>query len=159
MEPIAPGSVPPARVKVTVSAHVLIVDRPVDGAEGVKVLLARLAYKDHRGRKWSFPGGYVDQGEEIEQALRREVSEEIDLDLRAFRHVATVPVLRSECPNIGFIYLCEGWSGSPVIKSHEILETAWVDEATFWRLEREGHLAYPQMRDQMSCLGWRCGTP
>lgn len=31
---------------------------------------------------WSFPGGYVNRGEEVEEAARREVKEETNLDVR-----------------------------------------------------------------------------
>ncbi|MBF0126255.1 MAG: NUDIX hydrolase [Magnetococcales bacterium] len=146
------------RVKATVSAHVLIVERPPSRrpeGEGARILLVRLAYKDHRWSKWSFPGGYVDQGETLEQALKREVVEEIGLQLFTCERVEAVPMLQSECPNIGFIYLCEEWTGEPAIKSREILETAWVDELSFRRMDQEGQLAYPQMRHQTGSLGWR----
>ncbi|MBF0191803.1 MAG: NUDIX hydrolase [Magnetococcales bacterium] len=147
--------IPAARFKVTVSAHVLIVDRPVKPEDRVKLLLAKLAYTDHRANKWSFPGGFVDQGEGLEGALKREVSEEIGLELLQCRYLETVPLLLVESPNIGFIFLCDSWNGTPQVRSREILETCWVDEETFWRLDREGQLAYPQMRTQTGCLGWQ----
>ncbi|MBF0212044.1 MAG: NUDIX hydrolase [Magnetococcales bacterium] len=144
---------PSARFKVSVSAHVLILDQRLR-PDSVKILLARLAYRDHRARKWSFPGGFVDQGEGLEAALKREVSEEIGLELLQCRYLETVPLLLVDSPNIGFIFLCDSWQGTPQVKSREILETAWVDEQTFWQLDREGQLAYPQMRGQTACLGW-----
>ncbi|MBF0273278.1 MAG: NUDIX hydrolase [Magnetococcales bacterium] len=150
-----PDFIPASRFKVTVSAHVLIVDRPVQAKDRVRILLAKLAYRDHRAGKWSFPGGFVDQGEGLESALKREVSEEIGLELLQCRYLETVPLLLVESPNIGFIFLCDAWNGTPQVKSREILETVWVDEETFWRLDREGQLAYPQMRTQTGCLGWQ----
>ncbi|MBF0341372.1 MAG: NUDIX hydrolase [Magnetococcales bacterium] len=146
-------SVSSARIKATVSAHVLILDQRLR-PDRVKILLARLAYRDHRARKWSFPGGYVDQGEGLETALKREVSEEIGVELVQCRYLETVPLLLIEAPNIGFIFLCDSWKGTPEARSREILETAWVDEETFWQLDREGQLAYPQMREQTRSLGW-----
>lgn len=148
------------RVKACVSVHVLIVDQPMPAANNAElhILLARLAYKDHRANKWSFPGGYVDQGETLQIALQREVAEEIDLKLGHCRFIETIPQLQIECPNIGFIFLCDDWTGSPKVKSHEIKEIAWVNEATFWKLDQESQLAYPLMRDQTVCLGWRPPT-
>ncbi|MBF0428016.1 MAG: NUDIX hydrolase [Magnetococcales bacterium] len=142
------------RVKATVSAHVVIVDHKRD-TNPVRILLTRLAYQDHRAGKYCFPGGYVDQGEELDEALKREVNEEIGLELLKYNLVKTVPVLQGEQSNIGFIYVCHDWAGTPAIKSHEILEIIWVDEPSFWQLDRDGQLAYPQMREQMSCLGWQ----
>ena len=45
------------------------------------ILLGRRAIDPGRGR-WSFPSGYVDRGELLEDAARREVAEEIGLDVR-----------------------------------------------------------------------------
>ncbi|MEO5347607.1 MAG: NUDIX domain-containing protein [Magnetococcus sp. YQC-9] len=144
----------PMRLRATVSAHVLILEKPM-GIEPTRILLAKLAYRDHRAGKWSYPGGFVDQGEGLENALKREVVEEIGLQLDCCRYLETVPVLLAETPNIGFIFTCDRWSGTPGPISREILETLWVNEEQFWHLDREGLLAYPQMRDQTRCLGWQ----
>ena len=45
------------------------------------ILLGRRAIDPGRGR-WSFPSGYVDRGEVLEEAARREVREEIGTDVR-----------------------------------------------------------------------------
>ena len=45
------------------------------------ILLGRRAIDPGRGR-WSFPSGYVDRGEVLEEAARREVSEEFGVDVR-----------------------------------------------------------------------------
>ncbi|MBF0282980.1 MAG: NUDIX hydrolase [Magnetococcales bacterium] len=122
--------------------------------DGFQLLLVRLTYRDHRGGKWAFPGGFVDAGEAVENALRREVSEEIGIELRQWRQVAVVPCLQQEFPNVGFLYLCEAWDGEPRCLSHELSEALWVGEAEFCRISREQRLAYPLMSRQVDCLGW-----
>lgn len=141
------------RVKATVSAHALLVERV--GGESERVLMVRLAYKDHRWRKWSFPGGFVDEGEEVGEALSREVFEEIGVQLRQWEEVAVVPTLTQTQPHISFLFLCHGWEGRAQCLSHELLEVAWVDRLTFAQLVQEDALAYPVMRQQVRCLGWR----
>ncbi|MBF0180153.1 MAG: NUDIX hydrolase [Magnetococcales bacterium] len=145
------------RMRATVSAHGLILDR--SGDDGVRILLVRLAYRDHREGKWSFPGGFVDVGESSEVAFKREVAEEIGLELLACRKVETDEMLLSEFPNMGVIYLCDTWRGVPECRSREIRETAWVNESDFLALERAGQLAYAQMGDQIRWVGWRIARP
>lgn len=47
---------------------------------GGRVLLARRAIEPAHGL-WTFPGGYVDWGEDLATAARREMREEVGLDL------------------------------------------------------------------------------
>lgn len=140
------------RVRATVSAHALLVECVAGETE--RVLMVRLAYKDHRWRKWSFPGGFVDEGEGLEVALSREVFEEIGVRLRQWEQMAVIPLLNQEQPHISFIFLCSDWEGTVQCLSHELLEVAWVDRLTFAQLVQEDALAYPIMRQQMNCLGW-----
>ena len=140
------------RVKATVSSHAFIVDQPL-GKEK-RILMARLAYKDHRWRKWSFPGGFVDEGEKLGTALVREVMEEIGLRLQQWQQVEVTPMLELKQPHIAFIFLSDAWEGKAYCRSRELLETAWVNQSTFAQIAHEETLAYPLMVQQVACLGW-----
>jgi len=51
-----------------------------------------LRHKDsHQGGLWEFPGGKVESDESIEQALIREIKEELDLDILSSRRLITIP--------------------------------------------------------------------
>lgn len=143
------------RIKATLSAHALLVDESA-GQGGNRLLLVRLAYRDHRSRKWAFPGGFVDDGESLDTALTREVQEEIGVRMRAWQQVEVVPFLEQERPHVGFLFRCTQWEGEPVCLSRELEELAWFDEASFWQMCQDGGLAYPEMCQQVACLGWRC---
>ena len=49
--------------------------------------VTRYAYTSH---KWEFPGGKVEEGETPQQALHRELMEEMNLDVEVHEHLATV---------------------------------------------------------------------
>ncbi len=46
-----------------------------------KILLAKRPEDKHQGGLWEFPGGKVDTGETVQQALCRELKEELDIDV------------------------------------------------------------------------------
>lgn len=48
-----------------------------------KVLIAKRQKHQHQGGLWEFPGGKIETNENTQQALLRELKEEINLDLKA----------------------------------------------------------------------------
>ncbi|MCF1439189.1 MAG: 8-oxo-dGTP diphosphatase MutT, partial [Shewanella sp.] len=48
-----------------------------------QILLAKRPEHLHQGGKWEFPGGKVEAGESVTQALARELKEEVALDVTA----------------------------------------------------------------------------
>ena len=69
------------RVPVDVAVGVLI-ERDEQGREGRFLLTSRPEGKVYAGY-WEFPGGKLEQGESVEQALRRELQEEIGVTIEA----------------------------------------------------------------------------
>lgn len=69
------------RVPVDVAVGVLI-ERDAQGREGRFLLTSRPEGKVYAGH-WEFPGGKLEAGESVEQALRRELQEEIGITIAA----------------------------------------------------------------------------
>ncbi len=69
------------RQPVDVAVGVLI-ERAPDGTEGRFLLTSRPAGKVYAGH-WEFPGGKLEAGESVEQALRRELQEELGIEIGA----------------------------------------------------------------------------
>ena len=74
------------------------------------ILLGRRAIDPGRGR-WSFPSGYVDRGEVLEVAARREVFEEIGLDVRIAGLVGAYSTAGN--PVVLIVYAGEIVAGTP----------------------------------------------
>ncbi|WP_271008500.1 NUDIX domain-containing protein [Paucibacter sp. B51] len=75
------GMAPTDRVPVEVAVGVLV-ERDAQGREGRFLLTSRPEGKVYAGY-WEFPGGKLEAGETVEQALRRELQEELGITIGA----------------------------------------------------------------------------
>ena len=87
-----------------------------------KILLARNS--NFPGNWYSLIAGYADVGESLEEALTREVKEEVGLDIKNIRYYKSQPWPLSGSMMIGFI--AEADENQPIsIDNKEISEAAW----------------------------------
>jgi 8-oxo-dGTP diphosphatase len=106
--------------RFTVTAGAVITDQTG------RVLL--LKHRFRAGSGWGIPGGFLHPREQPEEALRRELREEIGLEIRDLR-IAFVRSLRSY-NQVEIIYCCraENQLHSP---SHEIIQAVWFAPDAF----------------------------
>ena len=82
---------------------------------GRRVLLIQRAVDPAKG-KWSLPGGYMDAGEMPQEALRRELQEEVGLSVKIGKLIEIFPMVNDEGERIGIVLAFDAApSGSPDI--------------------------------------------
>lgn len=86
--------------------------------DGPRVLLTRRAPGRHHAGLWEFPGGKVEQGESAEDALVREISEELAVRIAVGKLVITTRDSRIRLS----AYRAQIVSGTPELKDHDRLE-------------------------------------
>jgi len=109
--------------------------RPLVGVGGVvvrngKILLVRRRFDPNKG-KWSFPGGLVELGESVRDAVKREVEEETGLSTRIERLIDVVDeVTRDSKGRIKYHFVLADFLMKQVSgrfrTNQEISEFVWV---------------------------------
>ncbi len=90
-----------------------------------RVLLVKRRFEPYSGR-WSIPGGHVEFGERLEEALRRELREEVGLNVLNSRPYAVVElIVRGRERGVAFHYiivdfLVTNYSGSLTVDVEEL---------------------------------------
>lgn len=83
--------------------------------------------------KWEFPGGKIEDGEIAEEALKREILEELDMKISVGNRIKTVEYdyptfhLSMDC------FICEIEEGTPILKEHEAAR--WLDKSSLTSVE------------------------
>lgn len=98
------------------------------------VLLVRRAINPGKGL-WGMPGGYVDMGEVVEEAVAREIREETGLETQARQLVCLLS--EAELPQVLAVYEMEMVSGS-IVPGSEVMDAA------FFPLDDLPPLAFPR---------------
>jgi 8-oxo-dGTP diphosphatase len=118
-----------------VPKHIVAVAGLVEDAQG-RVLMIRSPRRD-----WEFPGGQVEEGEDLVCALQREILEETGIEVTVGKLAGVYSNVKSHI--VMFDFLCKPVSGE-VRTSPESLAVEWVE-----REEVLGRIIRPVIRDRM----------
>jgi len=88
-----------------------------------RFLLVRHTYGDRD--KWGIPGGHVERGEDLVAAARREIREEVGLNLGELQHVTDLKFTDHYKSVHLTVYRATATSSAVVIDRGEIAESQW----------------------------------
>ena len=96
------------------------------------IFATQRGYGDFKGG-WEFPGGKIEPGETPQEALKREIMEELDTEISVGELIDTVEYdyptfhLSMDC------FCCEIISGKLVLKEHEAAK--WLDKDSIYSVD------------------------
>ncbi len=92
-----------------------------------KIFTTQRGYGDFKGF-WEFPGGKIEAGETPQQALIREIKEELDIDIKVGELVTTVEYDYPQFHLTMHCFICTIVAGDMVLKEHE--NSTWLTKDT-----------------------------
>jgi len=95
--------------------------------DGDKIFATERGYGDFKGG-WEFPGGKIEAGETPQEALKREIKEELDVDIEVHDLIDTVEYDYPEFHLSMDCFLCEIINGELVLKEHQAAR--WLTKET-----------------------------
>ena len=91
--------------------------------------IAQRNKEKYMGLKWEFPGGKVDPGETLSEALSREIHEELNINIRVHEKLAQEKYKDNEINIVLHYFLCSIIDGTIKLNEHEAMK--WVEKKDF----------------------------
>ena len=94
-----------------------------------KFFIAQRNRNKHMGLCWEFPGGKVEKNENFEQALKREIKEELNISILINKKIGVENYQDNKINVKLHYYLCSHIDGEFILNEHE--DSAWVTKNEF----------------------------
>jgi 8-oxo-dGTP diphosphatase len=94
-----------------------------------KILICQRKKGGRYELKWEFPGGKLENGETTEQCLRRELREELDIEIHSIERIQTQPAYYKDGGmfNVSYCFL-SGFEGDPQNNVFEQIRWVTIDD-------------------------------
>ncbi len=106
---------------------VAAVIRRLNESSGVEIFATQRGYGDFKGG-WEFPGGKIETGETPEEALKREIKEELDTSISVGSKIMTIEYDYPEFHLSMDCFWAEVISGELILR--EALSSRWLTKET-----------------------------
>ena len=100
--------------------------------DGENVFSTQRGYGEFKGG-WEFPGGKIEPGESQENALKREIQEELDIDIEVNKYIGTVNHDYEKFHLIMHCYICTADKSKIKLIEHEAAR--WLNKSTFMEVD------------------------
>ncbi len=130
-------------VKLVLVAACALID-----ADG-RVLIAQRPVNKAMGGLWEFPGGKFEPGERPEEALIRELQEELEITVK---EPCLAPFSFASHGYADFhllmpLYICRRWEGIPTAREHTALKWVWAKDLPNYPMPPADIPLIPMLRD------------
>jgi|TARA_R110001583_G_scaffold78795_1_gene213344 8-oxo-dGTP diphosphatase len=116
------------------SVHVAVgVITSVNKTNQTQYFLTKRLDNAHQGGKWEFPGGKVEKGETIAQALARELKEEVNIDVLSCQPLMTIEHDYGDKKVCLEVFVVDNYIGEP--SAQEGQEQSWFALKEFKKLD------------------------
>ena len=109
--------------RIYVVAAIFVRENPQDSTP--QILACQRSYGKWKGW-WEFPGGKIEPGESDQEALRREILEEMETDIQILRYYDTLNYRYDDFLMTMHLYLCKLDGDQFVLNDHS--EARWLDQ-------------------------------
>jgi A/G-specific adenine glycosylase len=92
--------------------------------EDGKILIAQRPLDKMLGGLWEFPGGKREDGESLEDCLRREIREELAIDIEVGGQITTIKHAYTHFRITLYVFACRHLTGEP--QAVDVADWAWV---------------------------------
>jgi 8-oxo-dGTP diphosphatase len=106
--------------------HIIVVTAAII-AKGNAILLTKRPQEKHNGGRWEFPGGKIEFGEEPRDCLKREIKEELGIDIEVGDIFDISSHVYDEKKHILLLAFHCAYLGGEIQK-HDIADYAWVED-------------------------------
>jgi 8-oxo-dGTP diphosphatase len=114
-----------------------------------RVLIAQRPNDKAMAGLWEFPGGKIEENERPEDALIRELKEELAIDVQ---EACLAPLTFASHRYEDFallmpLYICRRWGGTPIAKEHQALKWVRPGDLANYRMPAADLPFIPMLRD------------
>ena len=96
-----------------------------------KYFIAQRNRNKHFAYHWEFPGGKVDNHETFERALKREIKEELLINIKILYHISSQKHKDDKIDVEVHYFLCESLNKNIVLSEHEDMK--WVQKNDLYK--------------------------